>query len=147
MTRQSFIDKSLLYLFSFDAEVDGELDLVGFVEGGARVNIRSKPERTRVYHVLQAQTVGGIGAQAISGRVRTGADWLVWREDDVEYSELRITLETDRGESIRCEYRVVADLLPGGYRRLLGDTERIGTRRRPVDVPVFIAPTFYSPSC
>jgi Protein of unknown function (DUF3237) len=144
--RKTFQDKSLLYLFSFDAEIDLDREIIGFVPGGLRLNIRSRPERTQVYHVLRAQTVAGLGFASITGRVRSGGDWLYWREDDLEYSTVRLTIDTDDGATIVGQYRVVADLTPGGYRRLLGKEEDswMGTWKKPLDVPIFITPAFYS---
>lgn len=142
--RRTFHDRTLLYVMSLDAEVNLDREHVGFVPGGFRLNIHSRPERTRVYHVMQSQTVAGLGYPAINGRINTGGDWLLWRDDDVEYAGIHLSIETDDGAQIFGEYRVIADLEPGGFRRLVGLDKKLGRWKEPLDVPIFIAPLFYS---
>lgn len=142
--RTSLHDKSLLYLLSFDAEVDLERDLVGFVPGGVRINIRSRPDRSRAYHVMRSRTLAGLGYSAITGTVRSGGDWVFWREDDVEYSEIRMSIETDDGATITCNYKVVADLIAGGYRKFIGPKGKLGTFKKPLDAALFMTPSLHS---
>jgi hypothetical protein len=144
--RRTFLDKSLLYLFSYDVEADMDRQEMGLVPGGARVNILARPGLSRVYHVMRERTVPGLGFSAISGTLSWGGDWALWREDDVEISEVKMTIHTDDGGTIHGFYPVISYLGPGGFRRVVGDKGKIGTEKEPVDWPVITSPRFETTS-
>src|SRR5262245_29801277 len=101
--RQTFIDRNLLYLFSYDANLEMRRDEIGFVPGGSRVNIFSRPKDSRVYHVLHERTLEGV--EPISGRVVWGADWAMLREDhDIGVVDVKLIIETDDDAVIYSSY-------------------------------------------
>src|SRR3974390_1526289 len=114
--RRYFLDKELLYLFSYNAEVDPNMSRVGFVPEGLRFNVSGVPSESRVYHVLRERTEGGLprGAKVVTGRVRVGADTALYRSDDVVVDEIRLTIETDDGALIGSRYRGSGFLRMGG---------------------------------
>jgi hypothetical protein len=143
--RRTFLDKALLYLFSYDVETDMDRDQIGLVPGGARTNIFARPGLSRVYHVMRERTVPGFGFRAITGSLTWGGDWALWREDDVELSEVQMTIHTDDGGTIHTFYPVVSDLGPGGFRRTMGKG-KFGTEEEPIDWPVITSPRFETTS-
>jgi hypothetical protein len=140
--RRHFIDNQLLYLLSYDVEADMDRDDLGFVPGGVRVNIFARPNLSRVYHVLRERTVPGLGFEAISGTLQWGGDWLTWREDDIELSEVKATILTDDHATIHFHYHLSAYLGPGGFRRIVSEKGKIGKETAPVDWPVVVTPRF-----
>ena len=140
--RRSFCDKALLYLFSYDVEANMDRDELGFVPGGVRVNIFARRDLSRVYHALRERTIPGLGFGAITGTLSWGGDWLLWREDDIEFSEVQMTIHTDDGATIHSQYPVIAYLGPGGFRRIVSEKGKIGTETEPVDWPVVTTPRF-----
>src|SRR5690349_18703258 len=95
--RRQFVDKALLYLFSLDIESDMDREEIGFVAGGVKVTIFARPGLSRVYHVGRERTVPGLGFKALSGTLNWGGDWVFWREDDIEQSEVRASIVLDDG--------------------------------------------------
>jgi hypothetical protein len=144
--RRVFHDRTLLYLFSYDIEVDMDLQTLGFVPGGVRANVAARPNMSRVYHVMRDRTVIGFGSPAISGTLEWGGDWLYWREDDVEFSQVRLTIRTDDDETIHGSYKVITYLGIGGFRRVVGEKEKIGTEDQPVEFRVMTTPRFQTTS-
>jgi Protein of unknown function (DUF3237) len=144
--RHTFLDKALLYLFSYDVETEMDREEIGFVAGGVRVNLFARDNLSRVYHVMRERTVPGLGFQAINGTLSWGGDWLLWREDDVEFSEVKMTIKTDDGATIHCSYPVVAYLGVGGFRRIVSEREKIGKERAPVELPAVTTPRFETTS-
>jgi hypothetical protein len=142
--RRQLLDQAILYLFSFDVETSMDREELGFVPGGTRVTLFARPNLARAYHLYRARTIAGLGFDAISGTLTTGGDWLFWREDDLEKSEIRATIVTQDGATIHMTYHVVADLGPGGYRRLIAarGRDKLGTEDVPVDWPVVTSPRF-----
>jgi len=140
--RRTFLDKALLYLFSFEVEVEWGRQVIGFISGGVRLNIRSRLHQSRVYHVMRDRTVSGLGVQAITGRIGWGSDSIFWREDDVEFSKIRLVIQTDDGAAITCTYLVVGDLEPWGFRRLVSRKGKVGTEDVPEEIPVLTTPRF-----
>jgi hypothetical protein len=142
--RRQLLNQATLYLFSFDVETSMDREEFGFVPGGTRVTLSARPNLARVYHLYRARTIAGLGYQAIAGTLTTGADSLFWRDDDLEKSGIRATINTQDGATIHMTYQVVADLGPGGYRRLLSARKRdkVGTEDVPIDWPVVTSPRF-----
>ena len=143
--RRTFLDKSLLYLFSYDVEADMDRNEIGLVPGGARTNIFARPDLSRVYHFMRERTVPGFGFRAITGSLSWGGDWAFWREDDVEFSQVRMTIHTDDGATIHSSYPVISYLGPGGFRRVMGKG-KFGTEEQPLDWPVITSPRFETTS-
>jgi len=145
--RRSFLlDKTLLYLFSYDVEVNMTRENIGFVAGGVLFNIKGRDNLSRAYHVLCERTVSGLGVPAISGAIAGGGDTVFWRDDDVEFSEVKLSIITDDGETIHGFYPVVASLGQGGYRRLLSNKGKLGKESEPVDVAITSTPRFETTS-
>jgi len=144
--RTVFHDNALLYLFSYDVEADMDKEEIGFVPGGVRINIFAREEMSRVYHALRERTVSGLGFQAISGTLAWGGDWLYWRNDDVEQSEIHMTIKTDDGETIDGFYHIRGYMGPGGFRHIVSEKEKIGKEKAPVDWPVVTTPRFETTS-
>lgn len=142
--RRQLLNQATLYLFSFDVETSLDRELLGFVPGGTRITFSARPNLAPVYHLYRSRTIAGLGFNAISGTLSTGADSLFWREDDLEKSCIRATIDTQDGATIHMTYTVITDLGPGGYRRLVGNKkpDRVGTADMPVDWPVVTSPRF-----
>ena len=143
--RRALLEKSLLYLFSFDVEADANRQNIGFVPGGVGVNIQARPNLSRVYHVLRDRSIAGTGSPAISGTIEWGGDWLYLREDDIGYSDVRFTIRTDDNAVIKGSYPVTCYLGPGGQRRLVkagSDRDKLGTEKEPLDIPLITTPRF-----
>jgi hypothetical protein len=147
--RRVLLEKSLLYLFSFDVEADPDRQNIGFVNGGVRLNIQARPNVSRVYHVLRDRSIAGTGSPAISGTVEWGGDWLFLRNDDIGYSDVRFTIRTDDGAVIHGNYPVTVYLGSGGQRRLVKggeDRDKLGTEKEPLDIPLITTPRFTTTS-
>jgi hypothetical protein len=144
--RRHFIDKTLLYLFSYDVEASMDREEIGFVSGGVRVNIFARENMSRVYHVARERTLPGLGFEPIAGSLTWGGDWLFWRDDDIEHSMVRMAIKTDDGAVIHCMYDVKADLGPSGFRRLVGRKGKAGKEDAPVVFPVMTTPRFQTTS-
>jgi hypothetical protein len=144
--RRSLNDKSLLYLFSFDVEVDPDRQTLGFANGGVLINVEARPNVSRAYHILRDRTIAGVSSPAITGVLSWGGDWLFWRSDDLGYSDVRFTIVTDDGASIYGTYPVISYLGSGGFRRLVKNSDRLGTEKHPEDLPVLTTPRFQTTS-
>jgi hypothetical protein len=144
--RTILFDTALLYLFSFDVEVNMDRETIGLVPGGARINISARTRLSPVYQILRDQTVPGLGVKAISGSLELGGDWSFWREDDVEFSQVRLMIKTDDGEAIYGEYPAVQSVGSGGFRRRVSGKSKIGTEDNPVLFPLVTTPRFKSAS-
>jgi len=140
--RSTFLDKTLLYLFSYDVEVNMDRENVGFVSGGVLFNIKGRDNLSRAYHVLRERTIPGLGVPAVSGAIVGGGDTVYWRDDDMEFSEVRLSIVTDDGATIHGFYPVVVYLAQGGFRRLVSGKGKIGKESEPVEVPVVTTPRF-----
>ena len=142
--RRQLLNQATLYLFSYDVETSMDRELFGFVPGGTRVTLAARPNLARVYHLYRSRSIAGLGVNVIAGTLTTGQDSLFWREDDLEKSQVRATINTIDGATIHMVYEVVADLGPGGYRRLVGNkkADRVGKADFPLDWPVVTSPRF-----
>jgi hypothetical protein len=143
-TRQSFLDKALLYLFSYNTEIELSTQRIGVVPGGLRFNANGIPDESRVYHVLRERTQGGLGRgfKVITGRIRRGTDTALYREDGVVIDEIRMTIETDDGALIGSRYRGTAYLQMGGYEAYVAGKDKVGSRKQPAQIPLVITPRY-----
>jgi len=144
--RGYFHDKAMLYLLSYDVEANMDREELGFVPGGVRVNVFARENMSRVYHVARERTLAGLGFQPITGSLSWGGDWLMWRDDDIEHSLVKMAIKTDDGAVIHCSYDVKADLGPGGFRRLVGKKGKLGTEDEPIVFPIMTTPRFETTS-
>jgi hypothetical protein len=144
VARNQFLDKTLLYLFSYNAEVDPYTLRIGVVPEGVRFNVSGTPDESRVYHVLREKTQAGFGPgfKVITGRIRVGSDRALYRTDDVVVDEVRLTIETDDGALINARYHGSAYLGAGGYDAYVAGIDRVGRFRNPAYAPIVIAPRF-----
>lgn len=140
--RHQLLDAALLYVFSYDVEAQLDHEHLGFVPGGVRINIEAIPNRSCVYHVLREHTIGGLGVAAIAGQLSSGGDRIYMREDDLEISEVHMTIQTDDGAAIDVEYENVSWLGPDGYRRFASGRGRYGSEQRPSEWPLLTSPRF-----
>ena len=101
MHRRHFLDRELLYLFSYNAEIDPLRKNIGLVPEGVRFDVSGVPSESRVFHVLRERTETGLppGAKVVTGRVRIGNDTALYQSDDVVVDDIRLTIETDVGRS------------------------------------------------
>ena len=143
--RSELLDWNLLYLFSFDIELDVAVqETLGPFGDGVRLNLFTKDGSSRVYHVGRETTVRGNGRRAISGKVRWGGDQALLRSDDVGSCNIRLVIETDDAAAIYLEYRLQGYLGPGGVDRVLYGTgdDSFGTEDLPVEIPIVTSPRF-----
>lgn len=140
--RRHLLDNALLYLFSFDVELDIERQEIGVVADGMRVNVFCRPNEARVYHVIRESVNSSAGFPEISGTIVAGGDWALIRKDDVAVSDVRMTIKTDDGAFIDARYRGIFPLEVGGYQAFLSDEDKIGTFKHPVEFPIVVTPTF-----
>jgi hypothetical protein len=149
MTRNELLDWNLLYLFSFDLELDvNRQETFGRFEDGVRMNVFAKPGLSRVYNVGRETTVPGDGRPAISGRVEWGGDEALLRNDDVAACNIKLAIHTDDKAVIHLSYRLQGYSGPGGVERIVsgvGD-DSFGTEDEPFDVPIMTSPRFYTSS-
>jgi hypothetical protein len=140
--RRQFHDRNLLYLFSFDVETNMDREEIGFVPGGVQVTVFARQDLSRAYHVQRDRTVAGLGFEAIDGTITWGGDWVYWRQDDLELSQVRASITTTDGAVIHMTYEVVASLGPGGYRRIVSEKEKMGKSDDPLNWPIVTSPRF-----
>ncbi|HKQ70037.1 MAG TPA: DUF3237 family protein [Polyangiaceae bacterium] len=140
MQRQTLLDKDLLYLFSYDANLEMRRDEIGFVPGGVRVNIFAKPRDTRVYHVARERTT--TGSRTIQGSVEWGTDWALIRTDDIGSLDVRLTIKTDDGATIFSWYKGVFPSGDRGFRKLISEDPLVGSEQHPVEAPVYVTPHY-----
>ena len=141
--RPYFMDKNLLYLFSFEANLDLDPQEIGFVPGGVRVNVRAKPG-TPVYHVMNEKSFRG--EETIRGEIVDGGDRAFIREDDIAEIDVRLTIKTDDNQLIFASYSGRVWLGTRGFRRFVSKSPRLGSEQRPHLAPVSIAPVFETKS-
>ena len=131
MPRSYFLDKALLYLFSYNTEIEPLTQKIGVVSEGVRFNAIGRPDESRVYHVLREKTEGGLGPgfKVVTGKIRKGFDAALYRTDDVVVDEIRMTIETDDGALIGSSYRGTAYLRTGGFDAYVAGIDSWGGRR------------------
>jgi hypothetical protein len=147
--RREFLDWSLLYLFSYDVELDlsGE-EKLGRFPRGVRMNCFARRDLTRVYHVGRETTVAGHGARAITGKVVWGSDEILLRDDDVSVSDIRVVIQTDDRATIHMSYNLIGYVGPGGVARIVDGVgrDRLGTEDHPFVAPTVTSPRFHTDS-
>src|SRR5262249_12361653 len=140
--RKQFHDRNLLYLFSFDVEANMSREELGFVPGGVRINVFARKDLSRAYHIARDRTISGLGFDAIDGTLSWGGDWIYWREDDLEISQVHASIHTSEGAEIHMFYDVIASLGPGGFRRIVSEKEKMGKPDTPLNWPIVSSPRF-----
>lgn len=147
--RRELLDWNLLYLFSFDIELDlNRQEKLGRFPQGVRMNLFAKSgSSSRVYNVGRQSTTPN-GQPAITGRIEWGGDEALLREDDVGACNIRLAIHTDDKQIIHLSYRLQGYLGPGGVERVVsgeGD-DRFGTEETPYEIPIITTPRFQTPS-
>lgn len=143
-TRTNLFDRDLLYLFSYDADLEMRRDEIGFVPGGLRVNVVAKPNETRVYHVAREKST--LGFQTVQGTVTWGLDRALIRNDNIGVLDVQLMIRTDDGAVIYSVYDGIFAAGPRGYRKLISKKPVMGTESRPFTAPVFISPRYETSS-
>jgi uncharacterized protein DUF3237 len=138
--RTYLFDTDLLYLFSYDADLELRRDVIGFVPGGVRLNISAVPNEQRAYNVARERTVRG--SKSIQGTVLGGADWAFIRSDDVAILDVCLTVGTDDGATIYARYQGVFPAGPRGYRTLISERPLLGTEKKPERAKVYVTPRY-----
>jgi Protein of unknown function (DUF3237) len=148
VSRKYFLDKELLYLFSYNTEIEPFRHKIGVVSGGARFNVDITPGEARVYHVLREKSEGGLSQsfKVITGTLEQGSGRALYRTDDVLADEIRLTIETDDGALIGSRYKALAYLGPGGYEAYVEGIDKVGTEKKPVQAPLVITPRYETES-
>jgi hypothetical protein len=147
--RGEFLDWNLLYLFSYDVELDLDgQEKLGRFPGLVRMNCFARRDLSRVYNVGRETSVAGYGARAISGRVVWGGDQLVLREDDVAMSDIRVAILTPDQATIHMSYALIGYVGPGGVARIVDGVgkDRLGTEDQPYNAPIITSPSFETTS-
>lgn len=147
--QRGFLDWNLLYLFSFDIEVDvAGQEKLGRFEGGVRMNVFSRPDLSWVYHVGREAVLPGAGRPSISGKVEWGGDQALLGDDDVGWCNIRLKVRTDDEAIIHLSYKLVGYLGPGGMERIVSaeGKDRYGTEERPYEIPIVTSPRFQTSS-
>jgi hypothetical protein len=143
--RCCFLDKAVLYVFSYNVELSIDVECVGLVPGGARINVNCVPGESRVYHVLR-ERIGGKGQfPLITGTIIAGGDQALIREDDVAISSVRMIIKTDDGALIASTYRGISYLGMGGYREVVSGN-RPGAVGTPIAKRIIITPQYETSS-
>jgi hypothetical protein len=76
------------------------------------------PEGLRIVWPLGAN--GTVLGPRLNGRIlHHGGDWMLIRKDGIGIPNVRVLVETERGDLIQGEYSGVVDFGPDGYQRLL----------------------------
>ena len=146
--RREFLDWNLLYLFSFDIELDlNRQEKLGRFARGVRMNLFAKSGLSRVYNVGRQSTIPN-GRPAISGRIEWGGDEALLRDDDVGSCNIKLAIHTDDLQVIHLSYRLQGYLGPGGVERVVTgtDDDSFGTEEQPYEIPIITAPRFQTPS-
>lgn len=147
--RDNLLDWSLLYLFSYDVELDleGQEKLGRFPEG-VRMNCFAREDLSRAYNVGRESSVPGSGARAISGKVVWGGDQVLLRNDDVAMSKIRVAILTSDKATIHMSYFLIGYVGPGGIARITDGVgnDRLGTEDQPYEAPIITSPRFETTS-
>jgi Protein of unknown function (DUF3237) len=143
--RRELLDWSLLYLFSFDVELDPDRqENLGKFGQRARINFFSRDDLSRVYNIGRESTIPGNGRPALAGKIISGGDRVDLRNDDVGVCNIRFTLRTDDGAIIDVAYQIFGYLGPGGVARIVNGRgkDKFGTENHPFEVPIVTSPRF-----
>jgi uncharacterized protein DUF3237 len=138
--RNGLLDRDLLYLFSYDVDLEMRRDEIGFVPGGLRVDVVARPHKTRVYHVARERST--LGFQTVQGTVSYGFDRALIRNDNIGVLDVKLTMRTDDGVLIYSDYRGIFPAGPRGYRRLISRKPLLGTEQNPFRAACYITPRY-----
>jgi hypothetical protein len=144
--RKHFMDLSLLYLFSVNVEFAMNIEEIGILPEGARVNLLCVPAAARVYNVLRERTVGVPGYPVVTGTIHWGEDAALLGVDDVGRPNVRATIETDDGATIDSIYHGVLFLGVGAFRAIVANADAIGTPQDPAEYSVTLTPVYQTNS-
>jgi Protein of unknown function (DUF3237) len=147
--RSELLDWNLLYLFSFDIELDVDRqEKLGRFPNGFRLNLFAKRGFTRVYNVGRETTVAGDGRPSVAGKIEWGGDEAVLRADDVAACGIRLAIHTDDGALIHLHYRLQGYVGAGGVDRVeRGERgDQYGTENKPYEFPIMTSPRFQTSS-
>lgn len=143
--RKVFLDWNLLYLYSFDIELDiTREERLGQFPGEFRINLFARDDLSRAYNIGRETTVRGNGRPAITGIIKSGHDRAHLRDDDIAECNIQYRLETDDGAIIDVRYRLYGYVGPGGVARVVSGKgrDKFGTENRPYEIPIVTSPRF-----
>jgi hypothetical protein len=138
--RRTFIDKNLMYLFSFDVNLEDNREEIGPVVDGSRVNVYAKQLESRVYNVRGERSFQGNRMPA--GTIEWGVDYALLKEDDVAVLDVRLKIRTDDDAIILTSYQGLFAIGPRGYRRIVSEKPKLGTEQQPFEAKLFVGPRF-----
>jgi hypothetical protein len=138
--RRNFIDRNVIYLFSYDVNLEDTREELGFTASGLRLNIFSRPRESRVYNVLGEQSFDA--NKMLAGVITYGVDYARLREDDVAALDVRLQVRTDDGKDVLITYRGLFSVGPRGFRKLLTEKPKLGTEQQPFEAKLFVGPRF-----
>jgi hypothetical protein len=136
------MDKSLLYVLSADIEFATNIEEIGVIPGGTRVNLACVTDTAQVYNVLRERTIGVPGYPAVTGTITWGQDAAILASDDVAAANVRATIHTDDGATIDSTYHGVMPLGRGAFRAISGGTDLLGTPEQPAEYTLVITPVY-----
>jgi hypothetical protein len=140
--RRTFIDKNLIYLFSYDVNLEGEenREEIGPVVDGTRMNIFVTEQESRVYNVRGERAFQGNRMPA--GTICWGVDYALLKEDDVARLDVHLKIRTDDHEVILMSYQGLFTVGPRGYRRIVSEKPKLGSEQQPFESKLFVGPRF-----
>jgi hypothetical protein len=138
--RRWFVDKNLIYLFSYDVNLEDTREELGLVAEGLRLNIFSRTQDSRVYLVTGERSLDG--NRALAGTITWGVDWARLREDDVAVLDVRLRIRTDDRKEILSTYRGIFSVGPRGFRKLVSEKPKLGSEQQPFEAKLFAGPRF-----
>jgi hypothetical protein len=142
--RRDFLDKNLMYLFSYDVNLEDTREELGLTITGLRLNIFSKPQESRIYNVKGEQAFEA--NKMPGGTISWGVDYTRLREDDVADLDVRLQIQTDDDQVILVRYRGLFSVGPRGFRKLLSEKPKLGSEQQPFEARLFVGPRFETPS-
>jgi hypothetical protein len=148
LQRTEFLDFSLLYVFSYDVEVDMGTEKFNSPSKGPRLTVKARTDLGSVYHVWRDSTISGLGFRAIAGRMLWGRDDVALRADDIVSSEIRVSILTGDQATIHLDYNIVGYVGPGGVRRYTEakGKDRLGEEQNPFEFTITCSVRFSTAS-
>jgi hypothetical protein len=140
--RTHFVDKSLLYLFSTNIEFAINMEQIGIVPGGVRVNVSCVQDTARVYNILRERTVGVPAYATLTGRTTWGEDASFFGEDDVACGDVRSIIRTDDGGIIYVNYQGQLPMDMGSFRAICSGADQVGTAEEPAEFRLVVTPRY-----
>jgi Protein of unknown function (DUF3237) len=138
--RRSFVDKNLMYLFSFDVNLEDTREELGYTVTGLRLNIFSRQQESRLYNVKGEKSFNA--DKMLAGTVLWGVDYARMREDDVASLNVRLQIRTDDDATIVAGYQGLFSVGPRGFRKLLSEKPKLGSEQQPFEARLFVGPRF-----